>query len=350
MASGPGIQTMVGGKEADRNAGGPSVVHAYCRRETGLHGIPLDEAVATFRELSATRDGDRPLLWIDVVCPGEAEAELLRDRFGLHPLAVEDCLRGRQRPKLDRYPGYFFLVLYAALVNRDRNRSALEELHVFVGEHFLITVHDHKLREVREVLARWRTNEAAFPSVGHLAHGLLDAVVDSYPPVIDFLGHTIEDLEHDVLEPRSAGQMQQILALRRELAAVRRMLSPTRDILRTLLRRDVLFLRPELVPYFQDVLDHAERGAEELDSLRDTLAATLDAFLSLSANQLNQTLRLMAAWSIILMAMAWIAGVYGMNFAIMPELNWRFGYAWALVLMLGIGGGIFAYFRRRGWL
>jgi magnesium transporter len=350
MASGSEVEALIGQTEGGRIPGGPSVVHAYCRRETGLHGIPLDEAVAAFRLTPAREGGDRSVLWIDVVCPGEAEAELLRDRLGLHPLAVEDCLRGRQRPKLDRYPGYFFLVLYAAAVNRERNRTALEELHVFVGEHFLITVHDHKLREVREVLARWRTSEEAFPSVGHLAHGLLDAVVDSYPPVIDFLGHTIEDLEHDVLEPRSYGQMQQILGLRRELAAVRRMLSPTRDILRTLLRRDVLFLRPELAPYFQDVLDHAERGAEELDSLRDTLAATLDAYLSLSANQLNQTMRLMAAWSIILMAMAWIAGVYGMNFAIMPELQWRFGYPWAVALMLALGGGIFTYFRRRGWL
>src|SRR5690606_28374550 len=115
-------------------------------------------------------------------------------------------------------------------------------------------------------------------------------------------------------------------------------------------RRDVPFLRPELVPYFQDVLDHAERGSEELESLRDTLAATLDAYLSLSANELNETMRLMAAWSIILMAMAWIAGVYGMNFVRMPELHWRHGYLWALGLMLATGAVLLAYFRRRSWL
>lgn len=330
--------------------GGPAIIHAYCLRPSGLHGIPLDEAVSVFQSLRAPGVDGSPLVWIDVVNPGPAEAELLKGRLGLHPLAVEDCLRGRQRPKLDRYPGYFFLVLYAAAVNPDRNRTALEELHIFVGESFIVTVHDHKLREVREVITRWRANEAAFPSVGHLAHGLLDTVVDSYIPVIEDLRNTIDDVEHQVLNSGERSQMQRILGVRRELTAIRRMLSPTRDLLRTLMRRDVPLLKPELAPYFQDVLDHAERGAEELDSMRDALAVTLDAFLSLSANQLNQTMRLMAAWSIILMAMAWIAGVYGMNFEVMPELRWPFGYLWALGLMLATGGALVTYFRRRDWL
>jgi magnesium transporter len=105
-----------------------------------------------------------------------------------------------------------------------------------------------------------------------------------------------------------------------------------------------------LTPYFQDVLDHVKRETEELDALRDTLAATLNAYLSISANKLNHTLRIMAAWSISLMAMAWLAGIYGMNFDLMPELHWRFGYLWALGLMFLTGGALLYFFRRRGWL
>jgi len=326
------------------------VIHAYGIRSSGLHGVPVDEVAELFDRGRLRDDAGETIVWIDIVCPGDAEAEFLRDRLGLHPLAVEDCLRGRQRPKLDRYPDYYFLVLYAAAINEERCRTALEELHIFLGERFIITVHDHRLSEVREVLARWRTNESAFPTIAHVAHALLDAVVDSYLPVVASLGYTADELEQEVLAPVRTSQMQRILALRRELSAIRRMLGPTRDILRTLVRRDVPFLRPELVPYFQDVLDHAERGSEELESLRDTLAATLDAYLSLSANELNETMRLMAAWSIILMAMAWIAGVYGMNFVRMPELHWRHGYLWALGLMLATGAVLLAYFRRRSWL
>src|SRR5690606_30185770 len=241
----------------------------------------VDEVAELFDRGRLRDDAGETIVWIDIVCPGDAEAEFLRDRLGLHPLAVEDCLRGRQRPKLDRYPDYYFLVLYAAAINEERGRTALEELHIFLGERFIITVHDHRLSEVREVLARWRTNESAFPTIAHVAHALLDAVVDSYLPVVASLGYTADELEQEVLAPVRTSQMQRILALRRQLSAIRRMLGPTRDILRTLVRRDVPFLRPELVPYFQDVLDHAERGSEELESLRDTLAATLDAYLSL---------------------------------------------------------------------
>ncbi len=334
----------------ERSSSDSALVHAYRLRPSGVHAVPLDEAVALFGRPGKHPEGERPIVWFDFVCPGAHEAQLLRDRLGLHPLAVEDCLRGRQRPKVDRYPGYLFLVLYAASLNPNRHRTALEELHAFVGEHFIVTVHDHKLRQVTEVIASWRSNRDAFPSIGHLAHALLDGVVDSYLPVIDALAGTVDDLEHQVLEASRDGQMQRILEMRRELAAIRRMLSPTRDVLRTIMRRDVTFLSSALVPYFQDVLDHAERDAEELDALRDALAATLDAYLSLSANQLNQTMRLMAAWSIVLMAMAWIAGVYGMNFAHMPEVDWPLGYAWALGLMLVVGGSIFLYFRRRDWV
>jgi magnesium transporter len=122
------------------------------------------------------------------------------------------------------------------------------------------------------------------------------------------------------------------------------------DIIRNLVRRDSTVLDDALNPYFQDVLDHVKRETEELDALRDTLVATLDAYLSISANKLNHTLRIMAAWSIILMAMAWLAGIYGMNFGNMPELKWRFGYIFALALMLVTGGGLIVFFRKRGWL
>ena len=330
-------------------ASAAAAVRCYIRRDNGMHAASLEEAVREFHLVKNEAAGP-PRVWIDIECPGTDQEQLLRHELGLHQLAVEDCMRGRQRPKLDMYPGYLFLVTYIAQLNVERHRTALEELHVFVGERWMVTVHDHKMQIVSDVLARWRAGAPNFTSTGAMAHALLDGVVDSYLPVIDHLGVHVDELEHQILTEESEGRMAELLELRHEVATTRRLLSPLQDIIRNLMRRDAAVLDESLNPYFQDVLDHVKRETEELDSLRDTLAATLNAYLSISANKLNQTVRIMAAWSIILMAMAWLAGIYGMNFDRMPELGWRYGYIWALLLMFVTGGGLLIFFRKRGWL
>lgn len=324
-------------------------VHAYAVRDSGVHGVPLEQAVEWVRGGGPAGEA-APLVWVDISTPGEAEAAFLRERLGFHPLAVEDSLRGRQRPKLDRYPGYFFLVLYAAQINAERERVALHELHLFLGPRYLVSVHDRKIRQVTETLARWRGAPSRFADVGALAHGLVDAVVDEYVPVLDHFAERAERIESTVFGAPAEEGMQGILALRREMVRFRRVVAPSREVFATLLRRDLPLIRPELLPYFQDVHDHVIRVTEEVDSLRDLLSAALDAHLSTASNQLNQTVRMMTAWSIILMSMTLIAGIYGMNFVLMPELGWRYGYPLALVLMLGVGLGLIAFFRGKRWI
>ncbi len=327
---------------------------AYAETATGIHAIPLDEGLAMFDRCRAaeTADDPAPLVWIDVACPGPPEEVFLRERLHFHPLAVEDCVRGRQRPKLDRYPGYFFLVMYAASVNPQRERMALHEVHMFLGRRYIVTVHDHRVHEFSEVLARWRANPAAFRTVGALAHAVMDLIVDNYFPVADHFADRVEEMEAAAFERpnESSLGLEQLLGVRRELTIFRKVLGPQRDVMSTLLRRDLPFLSGDLMLYFQDVHDHLMRVVEELDTLRDLLSGAMEAHLSAASNQLNITMRLMAAWSIILMAVTLIAGIYGMNFHIMPELTWRYGYAVALGLMVTVGFSIFIYFRRRGWI
>ncbi|HEX8693512.1 MAG TPA: magnesium/cobalt transporter CorA [Longimicrobium sp.] len=328
-------------------------VQAYAETATGVHAIPLDDALERFERCRQARSADEtdiPIVWIDVASPGEAEAVFLRERLHFHPLAVEDCISGRQRPKLDRYPGYYFMVMYAAAINRERNRMALHEVHMFLGRRYIVTVHDHKIGELGEVLARWRAAPASYRSVGPLAHALIDAIVDDYFPILDHFAERVEEAELDVFRQDKTAELDQILAIRRELTLFRKVVGPERDLLSTMLRRDLPFLSPELTLYFQDVHDHSMRVVEELDTLRDLLSAAMEGQLSIASNQLNITMRLMAAWSIILMAMAWIAGIYGMNFRHMPELEWRAGYPWALGLMLVVGTVLVFYFRRKRWL
>ncbi|HLM68963.1 MAG TPA: magnesium/cobalt transporter CorA [Longimicrobium sp.] len=326
-------------------------IHAYAETQTGVHAIPLAAALTVIhRGPKGREEKDPPLVWIDIAAPGAPEAEFLRTEMDFHPLAVEDTVRGRQRPKIDRYPGYFFLVMYAARINQDRGRMALNELHAFIGANYVVTVHDHRIEELTEVLARWRGSPDRFRAPGVLAHAVLDLVVDGYFPVLDHFSERVAELETGVTEQRRGEEMQTVLGMRRELALFRRMVGPERELIGSLLRRDIPFLQPEMIPYFQDVHDHAIRVAEEIDTLRDLLNGAMEGQLSLASMNLNETMRLMAAWSIILMAMAWIAGIYGMNFDRMPELHWGYGYAWALILMVTVGTVLFFYFKRKDWI
>jgi len=325
---------------------------------TAAHGevesIALEEGLVLFDACQAATSADdtsAPLVWIDVACPREPEAEFLRDRLRFHPLAVEDCVRGRQRPKLDRYPGYFFFVMYAAAINPQRDRMALHEVHLFLGRRYIVTVHDHRVAEFGEVLDRWQADPAAFNTVGVLGHAILDTIVDHYFPVIDHFSDRVEEMEARIFEGgRENVGLENLLNVRREMTLFRKVLGPQRDVISTLLRRDLPFLSNELSLYFQDVHDHMMRVVEEIDTLRDLLTGAMEAQLSVTSNQLNITMRVMAAWSIILMAMALIAGIYGMNFHIMPELAWRFGYEWALGLMLVLGFGLLVFFKKQHWL
>lgn len=330
----------------------PAVIRAFAARDSGIHNIPDEEggrliAAALAREAP---DAAATLVWMDVLNPGSAEAAFLRDEIGFHPLAVEDCVRGRQRPKVDRYSNYLFLVLYAASINAERDRMALNEIHVFLGGRFIVTVHDFKVEEVGESLARWRSAPRGSMEVAHLAHMLFDAIVDDYFPILEHFAERAEAFEATIFNGGQPPSMEQILLLRQELVTFRRIVAPQREVLSALLRRELPILKPEMLPYFQDVHDHIIRVTEEIDAMRELLSALLDAQFSLSANQLNTTMRTMTAWSIILMSMAVIAGIYGMNFDFMPELHWRAGYFLALLLMVGIGAGLLTFFRYRRWL
>jgi magnesium transporter len=331
-----------------------SQISCWTAAGNDVRSIPLEEGLALFdacQEAKSATDTRTQLVWIDVACPREREAEFLRDRLRFHPLAVEDCVRGRQRPKIDRYPGYFFLVMYAAGVNPQRERMALHEVHLFLGRRYLVTVHDHRVAEFREVLERWSSDPESFATIGVLAHAVMDTIVDHYFPVIDHFSDRVEEMEAGIFEGRQQQVgLEQLLNVRREMTLFRKVLGPQRDVISTLLRRDLPFLSADLSLYFQDVHDHMMRVVEEIDTLRDLLTGAMEAQLSVTSNQLNITMRVMAAWSIILMAMALVAGIYGMNFRIMPELAWRYGYEWALGLMLAMGAVLLVYFKKQHWL
>lgn len=313
-------------------------------------GPDADLDAAGIEELSdLLADGTR-LLWIDIENPSPAEMDRVGQEFGLHHLAIEDAIRRHERPKVELFEGYLFIVFYALEMIGDR--PATREISLFAGKNYLITVHEGALATIGETAARWtdEVHEHGNPTVGLMVYAVLDAVVDGYFPVLDELAERIEDLEDDIFGGHEIETQQEIFRLKKDLLAVRRVVAPERDVMNVLVRRDAPLFSQREVAYFQDVYDHLLRITDMVDTSREILTGALDANLSMTSYRLSVVVKRMTSSSIILMSMALIAGVYGMNFADIPELSWRYGYAWALGLMALIGTGLFAFFRRIDWL
>jgi magnesium transporter len=320
---------------------------------------------------------DSNLLWLDVDTSVSRDLTLLQREFGFHTLTLEDALRTHQRPKVESYDGYTFLVFYKAtlrkrasrtLRSQARRRARLREEHArprdsapdlielhqvafFIGRNYLVTVHHGALSELEEVSKRWHENFAKINrSVGSLVYSLLDAIVDDYFPVIDKVADLVEDVEQSVFEDFDEGALEQIFTLKKALLHMRRVVGPERDVLNVLVRRDTPIFGEASLLYFQDVYDHVVRVADSLDIYRDLLSSALDAYLSMASNRLNEVMKTLTSWTIPLMAGSLIAGIYGMNFDHMPELHWRLGYLWALGLIFASVFVIAGYFRHRRWL
>jgi len=291
------------------------------------------------------------LVWLDIQAPRDEDIALLRKEFEFHPLAIEDATRHRERPKVDSYDGYYFLIFYAITYNEDKNRLQAELMSLFVGANFLVSVHQGPIEAIDNTIKRWQQNEEQFGrDVGVLLYELLDAIVDDYFPVIDQLAERVEDIEEQIFERFRNDALQDVFGLKRDLLNVRRIVAPERDVLNILIRREVPIFERNTILYLQDVYDHIVRITDSIDTYRDLLSSALDAFLSVQSNRLNQILKVLTIASIVLMTDALIAGIYGMNFEYMPILHSPYGFAISIALMVALSLGLIAFFRWRKWL
>jgi magnesium transporter len=306
---------------------------------------------APIAELDTLTDQADHFIWIDIQDPTSAEIAQIGERFALHPLALEDASRFQQRPKLDQYDT-FLMIVFFALAWPPETGPQTQEIHLFAGKSFLITIHQGELPAIAETAARWRLHSGMRSKhrIGLLVYALLDAIVDDYFPVIDALADRIDELEQAIFTANDTTAQAQIFALKKDLLAVRRVVAPERDVMNVLVRRDTPLFSDREIVYFQDVYDHVLRVTDAIDLYRDLLSSALDASMSLTANRLNQVMKTLTASSIILMSVTVVASIYGMNFDHMPELNWILGYPFALGLMVAVSGLLFALFRRIDWL
>ena len=288
------------------------------------------------------------LVWVSASSPSEADIETLLREFDLHALAIEDLRKRRQRPKVDAYEAQHMVVAYEVVESAG---GGLAEIHIFVGAGWLLTVDWDQTPMVDSVRRRFAdATDRAGTDAGELLYSILDAVVDSYFPELDRLSDRIDALEDRVLEgDADRGSLREVLAIKRRLLELRRILAPMRDVANQLLRRDFDLVGPAAIPYYQDLYDHLVRVLDQLDVYRDLLATVLDARLTVASNSLNAIMKRLTAFTVILMVPTLIAGIYGMNFDRMPELQWPLGYPFALGLMALAVVAAVGWFRRRGW-
>jgi magnesium transporter len=321
-----------------------------------IHTLVLDRSSNTFTQVS---DPDlisdlcsRPpnIVWVDVADPTSQDFDDLAREFGFHPLAIEDCRNEHQRPKAEEYQGYYFLVLYEAEM-QEGCQLELRELNIFLGPNYLVTVHSQPIRNIEKAQHLWRQwTDLAERRTGLPAYLLMDAIIDDYMPLLDEFSDKLDELEEQIFGNFQPEALREIFSLKKQLIFLRRAVVPLREVFNTLLRREQPIFSRETMIYFQDVYDHLIRTADAIDTLREIVGTTMDAYLSVSSNRMNFVMKRLTAISAILMSITLIAGIYGMNFAYMPELGARYGYVGALVSMLLVGLALYFYFRRIKWL
>ena len=311
-----------------------------------VHLTDIDKASEVIKDSSN-------LLWLDLENPTEEDLNKIRHEFNLHPLAIEDASHAHQRPKVDEFENFYFVVFYA--VNFDDKTQDLKifEIDMFLGDNYLISVHHGHVKEIDEVENRWTRNVKQLEwGIGVLLYSMLDTKVDNYFPVVDDLVEQADELEDNLFigSIRQKEFTQKLLELKKRFLKLRRIATPERDVLSILTNRDNPIFDPHVLVYFRDIYDHISRLADTIDLYRDQLSTTMDANLSIISNDLNKVMRTLTAASIILMFDSLFAGIWGMNFVNIPELHLYYGYYAALVFMVLVSFLLYLFFKRLNWL
>ena len=292
--------------------------------------------------------GREELVWVDLLDPDDDDFACIAEEFQLHPLAIEDARKHRQRPKLEHYPTHAFVVAYSA---------ELAEVDLFIGPDWVVSVRernqDGSSLDIEPIRTRFERTRAGERSPGLLVYTVLDAIVDGYFGCAEAFEDRIEAFEERILDPEAGGDetiQAELLGLRRELVEFRRKIVPLRDVLATVLRGEVAAVTGEARLLFQDVYDHVLRAVDQLDSARELVGNAVDAHLAIMSNRMNRVMKRMTSWGALLLGSTLVAGIYGMNFEHMPELGWRYGYLFAIGIMVVITIVGYSYFKRKDWL
>jgi len=291
--------------------------------------------------------------WIDI--DGLHQVELLEklgECFGLHPLVMEDILNTDQRPKMEDYEGYLYIVIKMLYADGKTNQIEVEQVSLILGSNFVLSFQEGERDVFDPVRERLRTGKGRLRKMGadYLAYTLLDTVVDNYFAVLERLGEKIELLEEQLVANPASRTLQDLHHLKREMIYLRKAIWPLREVVGGLARGESPLVHQSTTLYLRDVYDHTVQAIDTIETHRDMLSGMLDIYLSSISNRMNAVMKVLTVIATIFMPLTFLAGVYGMNFKYMPELEWRYGYPFIWMVMLGTGLFMLLYFRKKKWL
>lgn len=292
------------------------------------------------------------VVWVDYAAPSASDLALVSAELGLHDVAVDDAVALLERPKLDRYTDHLLLTAYGVRLDPATGDLAVSEVAAFIARNALITVRKDSGFDMDAVVRRWDDDaDLAVHGVSFLLWGLLDEIVDGYFEAVQQLDARLETLEDLLFDDRPHGRaVQQIsFRLRKSLVLLRRVLLPLREVVNTVLRRDLHLLDPAMTPYFQDVYDHVLRASEWTESLRDLVTTILETNVSVQGNRMNLIMKKVTSWAAIIAVPTAITGFYGQNIPF-PGFAEPGGFWVSSTLIVGASGLLFWQFRRRDWL
>lgn len=298
-----------------------------------------------------SEDGEE-LLWIDISAPSRADIEpLLEEWFRFHELATEDALSPTTLPKYDSFPRYDFFVFRTIALDIASHAIDSEKLACFLGKNFLMTIHRNPLTAIDAVWTRLPQDARMMQrGVDFILYSVLDYLVDQHFPLMDEIEERLDEIHQLIFSTPSQSLLDELLEFKRDLNVLRRQTLPQRELLNQISRSEANFIQQPHLIYFRDLFDHMYRIGESIDVERDLATSTMEAYLSVVANRTNDIMKVLTIFSSIMLPINFIASIYGMNFEYMPELKWRFGYAWALTAMSLVAIGMLMWFQRKGWL
>jgi len=340
----PGTLVHVGEKKAEK-----VVIRAWVYNSEKL----IEKELKTVEECQALKGQPGMNLWINVDGLDQIGIiEKLGSYFGVHPLTLEDVLNTGQRPKMEDYDSYIYAVLKMMILDEKRKEIIIDQVSIIFGSNYILSFQERErdvFNPIRDRLknpaSRLRKN-----GVDLLAYSLMDAVVDNYFLILEHVGEEIENLEEELIVDPVPETLKAIQKHKRDMITLRRSVWPLRELINSLQRTESELINETTQLYLRDVYDHTIQVIDSIEAFRDILSSMVDVYLSSLSNRMNDVMKVLTIIATIFIPLTFIAGVYGMNFEYMPELEWRWGYPAVMLGMAMVGISMVLYFKKRRWV
>jgi magnesium transporter len=313
----------------------------------------IEKELSDIEECLPFKDMPGINLWINIEGLDQIEVtEKIGSYFNIHPLTLEDILNTGQRPKMEDYESYVYTVLKMMLLDKEKDELILDQVSIIFGFNYIISFQEREVDVFDPLRERLKNPVSRLRKYGvdYLAYGIIDAVIDNYFLILEHFGEEIEELEDELVVQPSPETLKTIQKYRRNMIILRKSVWPLRELISGMQKIESEIIKDNTRIYLRDIYDHTIQVIDSVEDFRDILSSMIDVYLSSLSNRMNDIMKVLTVIATIFIPLTFIAGVYGMNFENMPELKWRWGYHFALLLMATVGIIMFTYFKKKKWV